>query len=340
MEEQGKKTLLSLLNKIYASGFIPEDFRRSIYVTIPKKPNATECKGYRTISLIPHVMKLLLKIIQRRIRKKLEDEIAEEQFGVRSGSSTRDGIFTLQTICERAIEMQREIYLCFIYYEKAFDKVQHEKMIKLLDNQNIGKENIRIIRNLYWTQEAAIKIEDSISNWTTIRRGVRQGCIISPLLFNFYTEHIMRESKLENEGIQIGGRQVNNLRYTDDTVLLAGNVEELQNMITKVKETSEKYGLRLNTKKTKVMVVKKTAKFGQLTGVNIQIEGQRIEEVDRFVYLGSMITNEMRNINEIKMRIARAKNHFYKLGRFLTNKKINIMTRKRIVDCYVHSTLI
>ena len=79
--------------------------------------------------------------------------------------------------------------------------------------------------------------------------------------------------------------------------------------------------------------------MGQLTGVNIQIEGQRIEEVDRFVYLGSMITNEMRSINEIKMRIARAKNQFYKLGRFLTNKKIKIMARKRIVDCYVHSTL-
>ena len=235
--------------------------------------------------------------------------------------------------------MQREIYLCFIDYEKAFDKVQHEKMIKLLDNQNIGKENIRIIRNLYWTQEAAIKIEDSLSNWTTIRKGVRQGCIISPLLFNFYTEHIMRESKLENKGIQIGGRQVNNLRYAEDTVPLAGNVEELQNMITKVKETIEKYGLRLNAKKTKVMVVKKRAKLGQLTGVNIQIEGQCIEEVDRFVYLGSMITNKMRNINEIKMRIARAKKQFYKLGRFLTNKQIN-MTRKRIVNCYVrYSTL-
>ena len=111
-------------------------------------------------------------------------------------------------------------------------------MIKLIDNQNIGQENSRIIQNLYWTQEAAIKIEDCISNWTAIRRVVRQGCIISPLLFNFY--HIMRESKVENEGIQIGGRQVHNMRYADNTVLLAGNVEELQNMITKVKETNEK----------------------------------------------------------------------------------------------------
>ena len=120
----------------------------------------------------------------------------------------------------------------------------------------------------------------------------------------------MRECKLENEGIQIGGRQVQNLRYADDTMLLAGNVEELQNMITKVKETSGKYGLRLNAKKTKVMVVKKTAKLEQLTGVNIQIEGQRIEEINRFVYLGSMITTKMRSINEIKMRIARARNQF------------------------------
>ena len=95
MEEQGKKTLISLLHKIYASGFIPEDVRRSIYVTIPKKPNATECKDYRTISLMPHVMKLLLKTIQQRIRKNLEDEITEEQFSFRRGSDTREGMFTL-----------------------------------------------------------------------------------------------------------------------------------------------------------------------------------------------------------------------------------------------------
>ena len=87
------------------------------------------------------------------------------------------------------------------------------------------------------------------------------------------------------------------------------------------------------------MVVKQTAKLGQLTGVHIQIDGQHIEEVDRAVYLGSMIKNEMRNIIEIKLCIARAKNQVFKLGRFLTNKKSNIMTRKRIVDCYVHSTL-
>ena len=127
MEGQGKKTLLSLLNQIYASVFIPEDFRRSIYVTIPKKPNATECKDHRTISLLTHVMTLLFTIIHRRIRKKLEDDIAEDQFGFRSGGSTRDGIFTLQAMCEQAIEMQRELYLCFIDYEKAFDKVQHER---------------------------------------------------------------------------------------------------------------------------------------------------------------------------------------------------------------------
>ena len=121
------------------SGYIPDDFRRSIYIAIPKKPSANECKDHRTISLMPHAMTLLLKIIQRRIRSKLEIEIAEEQFGFSNGIGTRDGIFAIQALCEQTIEMQKEVYVCFIDYEKAFDKVQHEKMIELLEQQNIGK---------------------------------------------------------------------------------------------------------------------------------------------------------------------------------------------------------
>lgn len=118
-----------------------------IYVLHFQKASSNEFKDCRTIRLMPHSMKLLPKIIQRRIRPNLEYKTAEEQFGFRSGNGTTEGIFTLQTLCERAIEMQSEVFISFIDYEKAFDKVQHKNMKELL-GQNIDKNN-RIIKSLY-----------------------------------------------------------------------------------------------------------------------------------------------------------------------------------------------
>ena len=113
-----------------------------------------------------------------------------------------------------------------------------------------------LLRNLYAGQEATVRTRHGTTNWFKIGKGIRQGCVLSPCLFNFYAEYIMRNAGLEEAqaGIKIGGRNIHNLRYADDTTLMVEREEELKSLLMKVKEESEKVGLKLNIKKTKIMV--------------------------------------------------------------------------------------
>ena len=131
-------------------------------------------------------------------------------------------------IGERAIEHQQDLFLCFIDYQKAFDRVRHKELFKILANIQIDDKDMRIIRTIYCEQLAAVRLPDGLTNWFSIKRGVRQGCVMSPDLFNLYSEVILRELEGMPEGITINGVKINNLRYADDTVLLANSEEELQ----------------------------------------------------------------------------------------------------------------
>ena len=142
---------------------------------------------------------------------------------------------------EKAREFQKNIYFCFIDYVKAFACVDHSKLWKVLKEMGIPDHLTCLLRNLYASQEATIRTEHG-TDWFQIRKGVRQGCILSPCLFNFYAEYIMRNAGLEEAqtGIKIARRNINNLRYADDTTLMAECQEELKSLLMKVKEESEK----------------------------------------------------------------------------------------------------
>ena len=181
------------------------------------------------------------------MRKSLRPEISQLQFGFVPDKSTRNAIFTLSMLAERCIEMQKDLYLCFIDYSKAFDKVRHEKLFNILEHLDIDGKDLRVIRNLYWDQSAAVRIGGELSEYTLIKRGVRQGCVMSPDLFNIYSEMILRN--LENyPGVKINGENINNIRYADDTVLIADSEENLQNLLDITIEKSEEMGLTLNVK--------------------------------------------------------------------------------------------
>ena len=141
-----------------------------------------------------------------------------------------------------------------------------------------------LLRNLYASQEATVRTGHGTTDWFRIGKGVRQGCILSPSLFNFYAEYIMRNSRLEEAqaGIKIARRNINNLRYADDTTLMAESEEELQSLLMKVKEQNEKVGLKLNIQKTKIMA------SGPIT--SWEIDGETVETVSNFILGGSKIT--------------------------------------------------
>ena len=161
-----------------------------------------------------------------RARNKIRSEISEEQYGFMQDKGTRNAIYILRILAERAIEMQRDVYLCFIDFTKAFDRVKHKDLMQILMELDIDGKDLRLIRNLYCDQKAAIRIGDEISNYVNIKKGVRQGCVLSPDLFALYSEKILREIKDLN-GIKINGININNIRYADDIVLIAESEKKL-----------------------------------------------------------------------------------------------------------------
>ena len=168
----------------------------------------------------------------------MNHELPDVQAGFRKGRGTRDQIANIRWIMEKARKFQKNIYFCSIDYAKAFDCVDHNKLWKIC-----------LLRNLYAGEEATVRTGHGTTDWFQIGKGVRQGCILSPCLFNIYAEYIMRNAGLDESqaGIKIAGRNINNFKYADNTTLMAESEEELKSLLRKVKEESEKVGFLSST---------------------------------------------------------------------------------------------
>ena len=220
---------------------------RKVFIPISKKGNAKECSKYCTIALISHTSKVMFKILQARLQQYMNCEIPDGQAGFRKGRGTKDQIANICWIIEKAREFQKSICFCFIDYAKAFDCVDHNKLWKILKEMGIPDHLTCPLRNLYAGQEATVRTGRGTTDWFQIRKGVHQGCILSPCLFNLYAEYIIRNAWLDEAParIKIAGKNINNLRYADDTTLMAES-KELKTPLMKVKEENEKVGLKLN----------------------------------------------------------------------------------------------
>jgi hypothetical protein len=289
--EKGTKELVELCKEMYVQGVWPEDFTKVIMIPLQKKANAVECGDHRTISLISHASKILLKVLTRRIEAKTRDFIGRNQFGFRRGCGTRDAIGVMRVLCERSMEFGNDVYICFVDFEKAFDRVNWVKMMEVLKSLNVDWRDRRMISQLYMKQEAVIRIADGDSEPGIIGRGVRQGCPLSPLLFLIYAEMMMVEA-LEGveEGIRVGGELISDVRFADDQGMIASSESELQRLMDRLYVSANKFDMKINVKKTKSMVV---SRKGEGT-VSITVDGKRVEQVKRFKYLGSLIAEDGR----------------------------------------------
>ena len=229
--------------------------------------NKTRRKAFH---LLNPLSKIMLKILQATLQQYVNRELPDVQAGFRKGRGTRDQIANIRWIIEKAREFQKNI--CFIDYAKAFDYVDHNKLWKILKQMGIPDHLTCLLRNLYAGQEATVRTGQGTTDWFQIRKGVLQGCILSPYLFNLYAEYIMGNTGLDEAqaGIKISGRNITNLRRADDTTLVAES-KELKSFLMKVKEESEKVGLKFNIQKTKIMA------SSPIT--SLQIDGETVETV-------------------------------------------------------------
>ena len=225
-------------------------------------------------------------------------------------------------------EFQKNIYFCFIDYAKAFDCVDHNKLWKILKEMEIPDHLTCLLRNLYAGQEARVRIGHGTTDWFQIEKGVGQGCILSPCLFNSYAEYIIRNAGLEEAqaGIKIAGRNSKNLRYVDDTTLMAESEEELKSLLMKVKEESEKVGLKLNIQKTKITA------SSPITSWKID---ETVETVSDFIFLASKITADGDCSHEIKSRLLLGRKVMTNLESILNSRDIILPTKVHLVKAMV-----
>ena len=168
----------------------------------------------------------------------------------RADCGTRNAVFILKVVSQRSIQMQTVIYLCFVDYSKAFDRVVQNELMYFLDFLDLNEKALRLIQKLYYQQEAGIKINDTVSKMLPIKRGVIQGSVILPDLYSLFSEILMRTIK-NLPGIGVGGVNVNNLRCADDTVLIAKNRDDLQALVTQLDCVSKIFGMQINVKRQK-----------------------------------------------------------------------------------------
>ena len=232
----------------------------------------------------------MINVLQPRLQQYVNRELPDVQSGSRKDRGTRDKIANNSWTIQKANEFQKNIYFCFIDYAKAFDCVDHNKLWEILKEMGIPDHVTCLLRNLYAGQEAIVRTawnNGLVPNW---ERSM-QGCILSPCLFNLYAEYIMQNAELDKAqaGIKIARRNINNLRYADDTTLMAESKEERKSLLMKVKE-SEKAGLKLNIQKMNIMA------SGPI--ISWQTDGETMETMTDFLFLGSkslqMVTAAMK----------------------------------------------
>ena len=256
-------------------------------------------------------------------------ELPDVQACFKKGRGNRDQVANILWIIEKAKEFQKNIYFCVIDYTKAFDCVDHNKLLKILKEMGIPDHLNCLLRNLYASQEATVRTGHGTTDWFQIGKGVRPGCILSPCLFNLYAEHIMRNAGLDEAqaGIKIARRNINNLRHADETTLMAESEEELKSLLMKVKEESEKVGLKLNIQKTKIMA--------SVPITSWQIDGETVETVSGFIFLGSKITADGDCSHEIKRRLLLGSKVMTNLDSILKRRDVTLPKMVHLVKAMV-----
>jgi hypothetical protein len=209
------KIMTKLINTIYEIGEWVKDFTEVTMMALRKKQQAIKCSDHRTISLIVHTAKIVAKTLRRRTEKKIEDVLGEDQFGFRRGKGTRDANGMLGIISERNLEIDKELCVYFIDWQKTFDRVNWIKLMQILKGTGIDWRERRLICNLCVAQSIKVRLNRGETRSVKTGRQVRQGCCLSPILFNLYSECPTKEA-LEGFGdFKIGGQVVHTVKYVD-----------------------------------------------------------------------------------------------------------------------------
>lgn len=290
-----KRRILDFINVCWQSYYIPDEWHVGQICPLYKKGDRNKCENYRGISLLNTCYKLYARIIEKRLYPITDSMILDVQHGFRKGKSCVDCLFIITQLIEKRREFNLPTYFAFIDYEKAFDRVDRELLWDILFNRGVPPHLIKTIQSLYRNNVIQIKIQDSTKKMAEINQGVRQGCPLSPTLFNIYIDEITRLWFEKIKHFNIDNVNFTALLFADDQVIVSRNENDLQIAIIKLNEVASKYNMIISTDKTKVM-----AFLGSYPiRTKIVLNNKTIEQVNTFKYLGCNVTyNKSREIDD------------------------------------------
>ena len=330
------KVLLKLFNNILTTGHTPMSFKRALIVIIFKKGIRTKCKNYRPISLLSHIYKLFITIIASRIKNDLYHCFPSSQAAYQPGRGTIEQIFSLQQIIEKSIEFNNPVHLVFIDFTKAFDSVHLSSLWKILETSPIQKDYITLLKSTYEGSQSAIKTDIGTSRLIDIMKGVKQGDILSAILFCVVLAAVILKTEEENStGFSIGGQIISNLSYADDIAAINTDINELQDFINRLAANAKEVGLEINLDKTECMTTDKTQQ-----SLGITIYDKPIKQVSEFVYLGHKLSAIYKNEAAVDYRIALAWAAFSKKEHILKSNRVTIKVKTKIYNTYVVPVLL
>ena len=266
------------------------------------------------------------------MKPQIEKILSEEQAGFRSGRGTIDQIFTIKKLAEHTLGLQdHKLYNIFIDFKKAFDRVWHDGLFGVLNHYKISPKLIHMIQDLYSRGKSSVKVDDTLTDWFLITIGVRQGCLLSPDLFNLYLHHIVQEALRHNQdGVQVADVVIKTAAFADDIDQITRTEAAAQSTLTAINNSGKDYGMEISKEKTKILVHSK-----EPTKTSITLDGVELEQVNQFQYLGSTITTDNSSKPEIYRRCALASAAFGKLEPIWKDKKIQYKTKWRLFNALV-----
>jgi exonuclease III len=331
--EQVAPFLLSLYAQVWNDRRTPSSWQSALLTPIFKKGSAKEPKNYRGIAVLPVIGKILSVIILKRIIGHLDSQLEESQAGFRPGRSTVDNIFVLRQILERRQQYNRETMMAFLDFSAAFDSVDRHSLWRLMKIKGVPKNIVELVKNIYNETICRVKAYGQVSEPFSVSTGVRQGDVLSPLLFLLAVDRIMNRAASASNGVLVSDDlAVANLEYADDIVAIAENVAELQAHVKAIEDCSACLGLKLNSAKCKTIATTNI--------VPVMVNGEAIETVPSFCYLGSSISSDNSATGEINVRIGRAHTAFKSLSTIWKRRGIRTKIKNRLFDSLVLSSLL
>lgn len=331
--EAAASILQPLFATIWMTGQIPSDWTKGVIIKIPKKGALNDCNNWRGITLLSVPSKILAKIVVHRISDAVDKSLRMEQAGFRKNRGCSDQIFTLRNIIEQCTEWQRQLYINFVDFEKAFDSIHRDSLWKILRSYGIPQKIVQIIQSFYDNFTCTV---GKSSLHFQVRTGVRQGCVMSAILFNLVIDWVLRRT---TEGSTRGIRwtllsNLEDLDFADDLALLSHTHKHIQEKTDKLCTIGGQVGLKVSQKKTETMVLNVESPS------QVKAYGVDLPRTEQFTYLGSIVRQDGGAENDIKNRLNKARNTMRSMNNIWKSSQYSVHTKLKLYRSCVLPTLL